>query len=100
MGQPAARLTDMTAHLSPLAPGGNPKVLIGKLPAWTVMDTHMCPMPIAPPAPAPHAAEKLTLFSKTVKIGGFPAARMGDTLQGAGPPNSILLGCFTVLIGG
>lgn len=32
---PAARLTDMTAHGSPLAPGtGSPNVLIGFLPAW------------------------------------------------------------------
>ncbi len=35
MGQPAARLSDMTAHGSPLAPGiGSPNVLIGSLPAW------------------------------------------------------------------
>jgi len=34
-GRPAARLGDMTAHLSPLAPGiGSPNVLIGKKPAW------------------------------------------------------------------
>lgn len=32
---PAARLTDMTAHGSPLSPGiGSPNVLIGGLPAW------------------------------------------------------------------
>ena len=35
MGQPAARLADMTAHGSPLAPGiGCPTVLIGGMPAW------------------------------------------------------------------
>lgn len=35
MGQPAARITDMTAHGSPLAPGpGSTNVLIGGLPAW------------------------------------------------------------------
>lgn len=35
MGQPAARITDMTAHGSPLAPGpGSVNVLIGGLPAW------------------------------------------------------------------
>ena len=38
MGQPAARLSDMTAHGSPLAPGiGSPTVLIGGLPAWRGM---------------------------------------------------------------
>ena len=38
MGQPAARITDMTAHGSPLAPGpGSTTVLIGGLPAWRGM---------------------------------------------------------------
>lgn len=38
MGQPAARITEMTAHGSPLAPGpGSPTVLIGGLPAWRGM---------------------------------------------------------------
>lgn len=35
MGQPAARIADMTAHGSPLAPGpGSINVLIGGMPAW------------------------------------------------------------------
>jgi len=35
MGQPAARIADMTAHGSPLAPGpGSTNVLIGGMPAW------------------------------------------------------------------
>ena len=35
---PAARLTDITAHGSPLLPGtGSPNVLIGFLPAWRAM---------------------------------------------------------------
>jgi len=35
MGQPAARIADMTAHGSPLAPGpGSVNVLIGGMPAW------------------------------------------------------------------
>lgn len=58
MGKPAARLGDPTMHATPLAPGGNFTVLIGKKPAWTVMDTHICAMPIAPPVPAPHGPEK------------------------------------------
>jgi uncharacterized Zn-binding protein involved in type VI secretion len=38
MGQPAARVSDMTAHGSPLAPGpGSANVLIGGLPAWRGM---------------------------------------------------------------
>ena len=39
-GRPAARLGDMTAHGSPLAPGtGSPNVLIGKKPAWRGLPT-------------------------------------------------------------
>lgn len=37
--------------------------------------------------------------STTVLINKMPAARMGDTLTGAGPPNTIVKGCPTVLIG-
>ncbi len=38
MGQAAARITDITAHGSPLAPGpGSMTVLIGGLPAWRGM---------------------------------------------------------------
>lgn len=38
--------------------------------------------------------------STTVFINKMPACRMGDTLQGAGPPNTIAKGCPTVIIGG
>lgn len=38
MGQPAARITDMTAHGSPLSPGpASTNVMIGGLPAWRGM---------------------------------------------------------------
>jgi hypothetical protein len=37
--------------------------------------------------------------SPTVIIGGMPAARMGDMAACAGSPDSIALGCPTVLIG-
>ena len=35
-----------------------------------------------------------------VLIGGMPAASMGDLVTCVGPPDSILMGCPTVLIGG
>jgi uncharacterized Zn-binding protein involved in type VI secretion len=37
--------------------------------------------------------------STTVLINKMPAARMGDMLQGAGSPNSIVAGEPTVIIG-
>ena len=56
---------------------------------------HTCPMvtgvvphvggPILPPG------------AMTVLIGGMPAARLGDTTAHGG---SIVVGCFTVMIGG
>jgi uncharacterized Zn-binding protein involved in type VI secretion len=37
--------------------------------------------------------------STTVLVGGLPAARQGDTIVEAGPPNTIVMGCATVMIG-
>ncbi len=37
--------------------------------------------------------------SQTVLIGGAPAARMGDIIVEAGPPNTIAAGATNVLIG-
>lgn len=96
---PAARITDATAHGTPLAPGpGSANVLIGKLPAWRAgADTHACPVPLPP---SPHGPEVCPMGSTTVLINKMPAARMGDTLTGAGPPNTIVKGEPTVIIGG
>jgi len=67
-------------------------------PAARVSDNHVCPMvtgvvphvggPILPPG------------CPTVLIGGLPAARVGDMLTCAGPPDVIAIGSPTVLIGG
>ena len=95
---PAARLTDM--HTCPLVtpPGiphvggpiigpGAPTVLIGKMPAAVVGDMCVC---VGPP-------DSIVKGSGTVMIGGKPAARLGDTTAHGG---QIVLGCFTVMIGG
>ena len=98
MGVPAARLGDMTAHGTPLAPGpGSPTVLIGNQPAWRVgSDFHACPLVNGL---QPHVGGTVAIGSTTVLIGGLPAARQGDTIIEAGGPNAILLGAPTVLIG-
>jgi len=97
---PAARLTDM--HVCPMVtPGlppiphvggpiigpGVPTVLIGKLPAAVVTDMCVC---VGPP-------DTIVKGSATVLIGGLPSARIGDTTAHGG---NIVLGCFTVIIGG
>lgn len=93
---PAARMGDPTSHGGSIV-AGCMTVLIGGVPAARVSDMHTCPMvngvvphvggPIMPPG------------SPTVLIGGLPAARLGDMATCTGPPDSIIMGCMTVIIG-
>lgn len=98
MGQPAARVGDITSHGTPLGPGpGCLTVLIGGLPAWrAIADTHACPLV---DLLKPHVGGVVSLGSVTVMIGGLPAARQGDLVVEAGAPNAIALGAPTVMIG-
>ncbi len=97
---PAARITDL--HTCPMqTPGlppiphvggpilgpGCPTVLIGGLVAAVLGDVATC---VGVP-------DTLNKGSATVKIGGKPAVRMGDTTAHGG---TITLGFPTVLIGG
>ncbi len=94
---PAARITDMhvcplvtvlVPHVGgPILPPGCPTVLIGGMPAARVGDMATC---VGPP-------DVIAMGSATVMIGGMPAARMGDSTAHGG---TIILGCFTVMIGG
>ncbi|HPS79264.1 MAG TPA: PAAR domain-containing protein [Thermoanaerobaculaceae bacterium] len=97
MSLPAARMTDFHAcplvtvlvpHVGgPILPPGKPTVLIGNLPAATISAQAVCvgPIDVILPPGAP-----------TVLIGGLPAARVTDMTAHGG---TIMLGCFTVLIG-
>jgi len=99
MGQPAARVGDMTSHGTPLSPGpGSTNVLIGGMPAWrATADTHVCPLVTAL---VPHVGGVVAVGSTSVLINNLPAVRMGDQIvEGGGPPNAIVAGAFTVLIG-
>lgn len=93
----AARVLDPTAHGTPLTGPGCPTVLIGGLPAWRAnVDVHACPLT----TPNPHGGGTAAVGSSTVLVGGAPAARQGDVIvESAGPPNSIVAGCPTVVIG-
>lgn len=97
---PAARLTDMHTcpmqtpalvpipHVGgPVVGPGAPTVLIGKMPAAVIGDSCVC---VGPP-------DSIIKGSATVMICGKPAARMGDSTAHGG---SIVLGDFTVMIGG
>ncbi len=98
---PAARVGDMTSHGTPLSPGpGSVDVLIGGMPAWRVgSDFHACPQVIPATPPIPHVGGVVAMGSTTVLINNLPAARQGDMIIEAGPPNSITMGCPTVMIG-
>jgi uncharacterized Zn-binding protein involved in type VI secretion len=95
---PAARVGDQTAHGTPLGPGpGSVNVLIGGMPAWrATSDTHACPLVTGV---VPHVGGVVPVGSVTVLINNLPAARQGDTIAESGPPNSIVMGCLTVIIG-
>ncbi len=99
MPQPGARMGDMTMHGGSII-FGFPMVLIGGQPAARVGDMHACPMATPGTPPVPHVGGPiLPPGSPMVLIGGQPAARVGDMCTCVGPPDSIAMGCFTVLIG-
>jgi uncharacterized Zn-binding protein involved in type VI secretion len=99
MGQPAARMGDQTAHGGTIIIGC-PTVLIGKAPAARMGDMHTCPMQTPGTPPIPHVGGPILKGSATVLIGKMPAARMGDMATCVGPPDTIIKGEPTVLIGG
>ena len=81
-------ITGVVPHVGgPVLPAGCPTVLIGGLPAARVGDLLTC---TGPP-------DTIAAGSGTVMIGGSPAARLGDSTAHGGV---IILGCFTVIIGG
>lgn len=94
----AARMGDPTSHGTPLSPGpGSTNVLIGGKPAWrATADFHTCPLFTGP---APHVGGTVLMGSTTVLINNLPAARQGDMIVESGPPNSIVMGEPTVVIG-
>jgi len=100
MGQPAARIGDQTAHGGVITGPGEPTVLIGGKPASVMGDMHTCPMQTpAAPSPIPHVGGPIIKGSVGVLIGGKPAARVNDMATCTGPPDTIVMGCVTVLIG-
>jgi uncharacterized Zn-binding protein involved in type VI secretion len=98
MGKPAARLGDSTMHGGTITVGF-PMVLIGGMPAARLGDMHVCPMMTPGTPPIPHVGGPVVMGSPMVLIGGMPAARMGDPVVCVGPPDTIAMGCMTVLIG-
>jgi uncharacterized Zn-binding protein involved in type VI secretion len=95
----AARMGDSCAHGGMIVVGC-PTVLIENMPAARVGDMHVCPMATPGTPPIPHVGGPIMPpGSPTVFIGGMPAARMGDMATCVGPPDSIIKGSPTVMIG-
>ncbi len=98
MPGPAARQGDITAHGGTITVGC-PTVLIGGMAAARVGDMHVCPMVCPAPPAIPHVGGPITMGVQTVLIGGTPAATIGSMCTCTGPPDSVIMGCNTVLIG-
>ncbi|AMJ62808.1 hypothetical protein AXW83_23190 [Bosea sp. PAMC 26642] len=63
-------------------------------------DIHLCLTPLGPLPLPTHGPGVVIDGSQTVLINNLPACRMGDTvLEALGPPNKIMMGMPTVIIG-
>jgi uncharacterized Zn-binding protein involved in type VI secretion/flagellar motor protein MotB len=96
MGKPGARVTDLAGHGGMISGPGVPMVLVGKMPAATMGDMHVCPMVTGV---VPHVGGPTMLGSMGVFIGKKPAARIGDMGVCVGPPGTVAMGAPNVLIG-
>ena len=66
-------------------------------PAAIFSSAHVCPKKTGK---IPHVGGPVVAGSGTVKIGGLPAARVGDMCVCVGPPDSIKSGSGSVTING
>jgi uncharacterized Zn-binding protein involved in type VI secretion len=92
-GAPAAKAAEETTKAAAAAQMGS---MITSMAGGA--DIHTCATPLPIP---PHGPGVVIDGSQTVLINGLQAGRMGDTiLEAVGPPNKIVKGEMTVLIGG
>jgi uncharacterized Zn-binding protein involved in type VI secretion len=87
---PAAFMTSMTQHGSPISVVGSPNVEYNGHSAWLAEVPWPCPQ---------HGPEIVHMASETVEINGKRAARVGDFFQGSGAPDRIMVGSPNVDIG-
>jgi len=89
----AARVSDKTNHPGMIVAPGVNSVIIDGLSAAVLGTRHICGLP---PLAGPHSPTTIVKGSKTVLIGGMPAARLGDSV---GCSAIIISGARDVLIG-
>lgn len=70
-------------------------------PGARIADVHLCPMITqVGPVPVPHVGGPVIGPGvPTVLVGGMAAAVVGDTCTCVGPPDSLVMGSATVMIG-
>ena len=66
-------------------------------PTARITDMHTCPK--VEPGPVPHVGGPIVTGASSVIIEGQPVAKVGDTLTCVGPPDTIVQGSPTVIIG-
>ena len=95
----AARAGDLTLHGDTLPSGlwGSDDVLIGGKPAWrSMIDVHICSQQTAG---VPHGGGMVMVADPMVLINGLPAVRVGDVIVETGPPNTVVQGDSSVILG-
>lgn len=93
-GAPAAKAAEEAAKAGAAASMGS---MITSM-AGGMSDIHTCATPLPIP---PHGPGVVIDPSKTVLTNNMGQARQGDTiLEAVGPPNKIVMGCTTVIVGG
>lgn len=99
-GAPVAKAAEETTKAAAAAAMGSMISSMAAVPSPSggMPDIHACTTPLPIP---PHGPGVVVDGSKTVMINGLPASRMGDTIvEAVGPPNKIMKGEMTVIIGG
>lgn len=99
-GAPAALAAEQAAKAAAAASMGSMISSMASMPSPSggMPDIHACVTPLPIP---PHGPGVVVDGSATVQINGLPACRMGDTIvEAVGPPNKIMKGEMTVIIGG
>lgn len=92
-GAPAAYAAEQTAKATALAALSSTISGMGAM-----SDLHACSTPSPVP---PHGPGAVIDGSQTVLTNNMPQSRLGDTiLEPLGPPNKIVKGEFTVIVGG
>lgn len=99
MGKPAARMGNLTSHGGTIVTGSS-NVFFNGMPAANALSKHVCPMVTPGTPPVPHVGMlAVPKGALTVLINGVPAIVSGDMFLCMGPPATVVLGSFNILIG-